>query len=300
MMRTRYRAAALILAFLGVPAMPVAGVVLPARAETADATAGQGAVTPDAGVARLIAVMRINEVIDVLHQEGIAYGATIEEGMFPGGGGAAWTRTVADIYDPARMKASFAEKLADALKADPAALDAMTGFFASDLGQQVLGLELQARRALLDDETKAAAELAWSDLAAGGGARVDLLRKFAATNDLIEANVMGALNANLAFYKGMAESGAFEGGLPEDEMLAEVWSQEPEIRQQTEDWVFPYLAMSYSSLTEDELDDYVRFSASPEGQRLNNALFAAFDAVFVPISQALGAAAAAQIEGQDI
>ncbi len=259
-------------------------------------------ITPEdrAAVVRLIDTMQIDQVIDVLRVEGLDYGASIEDEMFPGGGGAAWQATVAGIYNPDTMKAAFADTLIAELQGKDAELAQMQAFFGSELGQRVLTLELEARRSLLDDETEAAAELAWSDLAAEGGPRVDLLRRFAEVNDLVDSNVMGALNANLAFYSGMAGTGAFADEMSQEQILSDVWASEPDIRQQTEDWVYPYLNLGYSSLSDAELQAYVDFSASPAGVLLNAALFAAFDAVFVPVSQALGAAAAVQMKGQDI
>lgn len=256
-------------------------------------------VAPSPAVAQLIETMRIDEVIGVLQAEGLDYGASIEEQMFPGAGGAGWKATVARIYDPVAMKAAFAGRLARGLQGKDADVAKMEAFFASDLGQQVLKLELEARRALLDDETESAAELAWSDLDAEGGVRANMIRDFARVNDLVDSNVMGALNANLAFYQGMA-SGAGNSEVGEDEMLADVWGQEPDIRRETETWVYPYLNLAYGSLSEAELQAYIDFSATPEGQVLNTALFAAFDAVFTPISRALGHAAGVELSGQDI
>jgi hypothetical protein len=53
-------------------------------------------------------------------------------------------------------------------------------------------------------------------------------------------------------------------------------------------------------LSDEDLTAYIAFSASPAGQQLNAALFAAFDDVFTPISKALGLAVAKQMQGQDI
>lgn len=278
------------LGFMAIPA---------AIAETATGNPAISAEDRD-GVAKLIATMQIDGVIDVLRMEGVDYGASIEDEMFPGAGGASWQATVAGIYDATMMKSVFAAKLTDELSGQGAEAAKMEAFFASPLGQRVLALELGARRALQDDAAEAAAQLAWDDLEAKGGARADLLRRFAEVNDLIESNVMGALNSNLAFYRGMAGTGAFAGEMSEEQMLSDVWAQEPDIRQQTEEWVYPYLTLAYSSLTDEELEQYADFSASPAGRLLNSALFAAFGAVFVPVSQALGAAAALQMKGQDI
>ncbi|MEY4698536.1 MAG: hypothetical protein RIT14_2964, partial [Pseudomonadota bacterium] len=50
----------------------------------------------------------------------------------------------------------------------------------------------------------------------------------------------------------------------------------------------------------EELQAYITFSETEAGQALNVALFVAFDAVFTPISKALGLAVAKQMQGQDI
>lgn len=283
-------------------ALPLCAGLTGAGRVEAETVAGQDGLSgaERAAVDNLIAVMRIDQVIEVLRIEGMDYGASIEDEMFPEAGGSAWQATVARIYDPEVMTRAFSDRLASELEGKAADIDSMQAFFAAPLGQRVLQLELDARRSLLDDDTQAAAELAWADLAAQGGVRVDLLRRFAEVNDLVEANVMGALNSNLAFYEGMAGTGSFAGEMSEDQMLSDVWAQEPDIRQQTEDWVYPYLNLAYSSLSDDELQAYVDFSASAAGQVLNAALFSSFDAVFVPISRALGAAAAVQMKGQDI
>jgi hypothetical protein len=195
-----------------------------------------------------------------------------------------------------RFGDAFASDIAD----NPAAVAKATEFFSSDLGQRILTLEIEARRALLDDVVEDAAELAWSELEAEEDGRAALLRDFAETNDLIESNVQGALNANLAFFRGMAEGGALGPEVAEDEMLANVWSQEDEVRSQTAEWLYPYLALAYEPLPDADLEAYTAFSASPEGQALNAALFAAYAVLFEDISFALGGAVAMQMQGQDI
>ncbi len=52
--------------------------------------------------------------------------------------------------------------------------------------------------------------------------------------------------------------------------------------------------------TEAELDSYIAFWESPAGQRLNAALFAAFDTVFRDVSLELGKAAGIAMQGRDI
>lgn len=288
---------ALVALTLGFAALPVLGQEAVPSDTTVPGTVS-GAVRAE--VATLAETLRLADIIAVMREEGLDYGATLEEQMFPGAGGTGWPATVALIYDGARMRAAFEAAFADELASDPALIPDMQAFFASDLGQKVLALEIEARRALLDDTTEAAAAIAWSDLRDSGGPRHDLLVRFAEVNDLVESNVMGALNANLAFYQGMASSGAFDDTMTQEQMLTDVWTQEDSIRTETEDWLFPYLTLSYQPLDDAELQAYVDFSATPAGKRLNTALFAAFDTVFSDISHALGAAAARQMQGEDI
>ena len=186
----------------------------------------------------------------------------------------------------------------DALPKDD--LASMEAFFGSEMGQQILKLEIGARRALLDSDVEDVAKVAWSDMAAEDSPRAAQLRRFAEANDLIESNVMGAMNANFAFYRGMAEAGSFPEAMTEEQMLQDVWGQEPQVRTETESWLFPFLALAYQPLSDADLQSYISFSESPAGQRLNAALFVAFDAVFTQISADLGRAAALQMKGEDI
>lgn len=275
-------------------------VMVPAALAETPAPADQKteALRPEVGV--LMETMRIADIVEILREEGIDYGRTLEADMFPGAGGAGWEATVGLIYDGARMQDAFGQSLNAALEGQGEATEAARAFFASDLGQKVLDLEIEARRALLDDATEEAAKVAWEEMASEGGPRVDLLEQFVAANDLVESNVMGALNSNLAFYRGMAEGGAFGDEMTEEQMLSDTWAQEPDIRAQTEGWIYPYLALAYGPLSDGELQQYIDFSTSPAGQVLNTALFAAFDDVFTPVSGALGLAVARQMQGQDI
>lgn len=253
-----------------------------------------------ASVADLAKTMQIDEIIGVLREEGVAYGATLEEDMFPGAGGPGWDAAVEGIYDVTRMRAGFQEGLTRELARGPEGIAAMQTFFGSELGQKVLKLEVEARRTLLDDSAEEAAKLAWEDLQASDERRVALLERFAVANDLVESNVMGALNANLAFYQGMQEGGAFGGEMTEEQMLSDVWGQEDQVRQQVADWLYPYLALAYGPLSDEELEAYIAYSETPAGQQLNSALFVAFDGVFSPVSKALGLAVAREMQGQDI
>jgi hypothetical protein len=263
----------------------------------------QAVVPPESAkrILKLSATMQIDGILSVMREEGFDYGKSLEEEMFPGKGGAAWAATVDRIYNEAAMKTLFDKALiAELGAADPATLEVIEAFFGSDRGQRILTLEVDARRALLDQETENAAKLHVEDLVAKDDPRLVLIKKFAEVNDLVEMNVAGALNANLAFFKGMASAGGFDKQMTEDQMLQTVWSEEPAIRDETETWLYPYLALAYQPLSDDDMQAYLSFSDLAEGKVLNAAVFAAFNVLFTEISGNLGQAAAKQIHGEDI
>lgn len=255
----------------------------------------------DAGAAlTLSAAMQIGAVMEVMRQEGLDYGAALETEMFPGKGGAPWRAVVALIYDAAVMRQQFDAVFAARLADHGTDFAVMQAFFGGDLGQRIVTLELEARRALVDDAVEQAAGVALDDMIASDDPRLAALRRFAETNDLVELNVAGALNANLAFYQGLSEGGAFGGPLDEGDMLAEVRAQEGDLRAQTETWLYAYLALAYQPLSDADLAAYQAFSETAAGKAVNAAAFAAFDQVFNRISRELGRAAARQMQGEDI
>jgi hypothetical protein len=220
--------------------------------------------------------------------------------MFPGGGGPGWERAISDIYDISVLRPRFDEALRDGLSPHPEALAAITDFFSSDLGARILTLEIEARRAFLDEAAEDAARVAADKLQAGRDPRARQIERFIEAADLLEMNVAGALSGNLAFMTGMNETGINGVTLPEEDVMAQVWGQEEQIRSDTESWLHAYLGLAYSPLTEAELDAYIAFWESPAGQRLNAVLFLAFDEVFSTVSQDLGRATGQAMLGQDI
>lgn len=248
----------------------------------------------------LAQALRLPELFGVLSQEGISYGADLEAELFPDAGGSRWDGVVAAIHDKTRMESTALGLLRDELDSQPEAVGRMTAFFTAEPGAQIVKLEIAAREAYLDEATKEAAEAAHAELAAASDPRLGLIDRLIAANDLIDLNVAGALNANLAFYRGMIAGGAVQSSLPDAEMMADLWSQEPQIRKDTSDWLLPYLALAYRPLSDADLEAYIAFSETPDGQLLNRALFAAFDGLFNGLSHELGLAAARMLEGQDI
>lgn len=246
----------------------------------------------------LFDAMGLPEIVAIMREEGLAYGDELRAELFAGRGGSRWDRMVDDIYDRERLHATVRNRFDLELAAQD--LAPLLAFFTSERGRRIVALEVSARRALLDDAVEEASRDALAAMRQADDPRLDLLRDYAEANDLVESNVVGAMNANFAFYLGLAAGGALEDSLGEAEILRDVWSQETEIRADTEDWLYSYLALAYRPLEDDDIVAYTEFSRTPAGQALNNALFLAFDEMFVAVSRALGQGAAQFMGGQDI
>ncbi len=87
--------------------------------------------------------------------------------------------------------------------------------------------------------------------------------------------------------------------LTEEEVLADVWRQEDDVRADTETWVLGFLALAFGPLENDEIVSYIRISRTSEGRAMNHALFAAFDPFFARISHELGLGAARVLTSED-
>lgn len=273
-----------------------AALAAPLQAQTTTDPAPEAAVS----VSALADALRLDDLFAVLREEGLTYGEDLETSMFPGGGGSRWLEAVGAIYDTETLHTTFVATLEGELAQDPQTLADILAFYRSDLGQRVVGLEIEARRAFIDEAAEEAARVAAEDRFAARDPKVKLLDQFIAAGDLIEMNVAGALSGNLAFTTGISETGAYGPAQPAEDMMADIWAQEDQIRSDTTSWLHAYLGLAYAPLTETELSDYTAFMASPAGQRLNAALFVAFDKTFRQVSYDLGRAAGIAMQGQDI
>lgn len=237
----------------------------------------------------LTQTIRLPEMIAIMREEGLAYGEELGAGLL-GGAPAAWDDVVSKLYDAERLEAAVEARLDQSL--DGVDLGDAIAFFSNPPGRDFIELELSARAAMLDPDIDAAAQEAAALAIADRTDRYLLVERFVTANDLIEANVVGAMNSNMAFFAGLAAGGALPPEMTEEAIVSDVWSQEPAIRANATEWVYSYLLMAYSPAADADLEAYIAFSESGAGQQLNRALFDAFQATFDDISRGLGQAAA--------
>lgn len=257
-----------------------------------------------ADVDEIMSALQMPAIFAVLSAEGEDYGRELDENMLDGAGGANWADAVRQIYEPGRLlphfRTALEQTLQQATAADAAGYDGVVDFFRTDFGQQVTALEISARRALLDPDVADASRMTLEEMRAEESPRLALIEEFVTVNELLDSNVSSGLNANLAFYLGLRDAGAIGPEMSEDEMVAEVWSQEEAIREETSIWVHSYLAMAYAPLSDAELGRYTEFTRGDAAQALNRAVSEAYEIVFSDVSRQLGRAAGAVLAGQDL
>ncbi|SDW42323.1 hypothetical protein [Roseicitreum antarcticum] len=240
------------------------------------------------------------DLFRIMAAEGMEYAASVRTDFGIDVSTESWTQTVSALYDPQAMEAEFLAHFADAMAGQADALSDALAFADSDLGARVLRLEISARDALLDPDVDTAAREALTDMRDAGHPRLALIDERIAVNDLIDLNVAVSLNTAYAFYNGMLMAGSPDFAQNPQDLLAQLWTQEPLIREDTTDWIHAYFVLAYQPLRDAELAAYTNFSASDSGVVLNNAMFAAFGATFDGISDALGRAAGAALQSTDL
>lgn len=258
------------------------------------------ALAQEAGpdVQALFEALRLSDIVQVMRDEGIAYGDEIGADLFGSSPPADWQETVASIYDPARLEPQVMEALAAATEGQD--IGPILAFFTSEPGSTFIDLEVSARQAMLDPEVEQMAKEAAAVAMADQSPLYAQIERFVAINDLVETNVVAAMNSTYAFYLGLMDGGAFPAEMTESDILGDVWAQEAMIRANTEEWVYSFLLMAYGPLSPEDMEAYIAFSETDAGRAANRAIFAAFDGMFEEISLALGRAAARYMATEEL
>jgi hypothetical protein len=250
----------------------------------------------DARMSVLVDVLKLAEVANILVQEDQAYAQELNEDMLDGKGGAAWQLQVDAILNEARM----VEQVRGALEArlEGKLLEDAIAFYASDLGTRIIQFENTGRLAFSDPDIEDAARDRYLELQDGSDPRLMAIRRLVDGGDMIDLNITGTLSANYQFRRGMADGGVLN--MSDDEILADVAAQTDQVSEDTSIWLFSFMLLAYSPLSDAELESYIAFSATPAGQALNTALFDGFGASYEDISYGLGRAIALNMGAQEL
>jgi hypothetical protein len=245
---------------------------------------------------QLMTAIRLDDTVVIMREEGLEYGSNLITDMMADADTPGWQIRVGQIYDTGRMRALLETRLLEEL--GDTDLEPMLEFFASDLGAEIIGLELAARRAFFDEDVEMAARDKFEDLTGNDDRIVEQINEMMADSDLVEFNVMGILNANLMLYRGLADGGALDLG--EEDILADVWMSEESVREESRSWIQAYFLTAYRPLNSNDLERYAEFWRTEAGEEFNRALFAVFDQMYEELSYLLGRAAAEHMQGEEL
>ena len=235
----------------------------------------------------LMDAIRISDTVEILHSEGVQYGSNLIRDMMMDADTPGWRIRVGQIYDEKRMQRLLTTGLTRELA--EVDLQPLVAFFASQLGEDIITAELDARKAFFDEAVELAARDRFEDMTGNDDPLVDQITTMMSDSDLVNFNVMGIMNSNLMLYRGLADGGAIDLG--EEDILRDVWTQESGVRTESTGWIQGYFLTAYGTLPEGDLETYAAFWRTEEGRALNAALFAVFDQMYEELSYLLGRAA---------
>lgn len=248
----------------------------------------------------LVALLHGEALFAVVAEEGAQYGRAIGQAMFPGETAPGWDEAVARIYAPQALQERFEQALNAALAQRPEVLSEAAAFLGSPLGSQITTLEIDARRALLDDATAEAAAVAAERMKETRDPRLRHFDRLAVAGNLVEENTAAALSGLLAFESGLQAAADPAMRLTADELARDIALREAAVRAQTADWLGAFMALAYEGLDDADLDAYATFAESSAGRVLNAALFAAYTAALMPALHDLGLEAGRVLNGTPI
>ena len=244
----------------------------------------------------LMDVLKIRELSAILHEEGQAFGATLNHEWLEERGGPAWAGQVTRIYDPVKISEGIRAGLEPALQGD--ILENAITFFASDLGTKVITLENSARSVMSDSVIEEEARSRFAALQGGKDPKLVQINRMIDAGDLINRNVTSALNSNYNFLRALVDGDVY--AMSDDEILSDVMAEREEIAADTMSWLGAFMILAYSPLTLEELTLYADFSATDAGKALNAGFFAGFDPLYEDISYALGRAMALNMAAEEL
>ncbi|WP_420567197.1 DUF2059 domain-containing protein [Thalassovita sp.] len=238
-------------------------------------------------------LLRMDEFVEVMRQEGLSFGEELGQDLLPDGGGKLWHQRLERLYELEGMQGGVAQVFVQSM--DPKLSAEAEAFFETPLGQQVVASELAARRAMLNAGVEEASRNEAKSLPL---ARARALADFIDANELVEYNVMGGMTAQLRFFQGLARGGYLD--MTEEDILDDAWAIEDELRTDTQEWLMGYLMLSFEPQSIEEINAYTKFARTPPGRAVTQAIFQAYDRMYADLSLALGWALAVQALGEEL
>ncbi len=237
----------------------------------------------------LLSLVRIDEMVDVVREEGLSEYQGMPFDFFGGDFGNIWTDGLDRVFNEIELTNSIEQDFLNVIGETPRA--DIVSFLESDAWQVAVDYELKGRIAMLDPGVSDAAMTAYWNSFEKNTRRIQDITDLIETGDLINSNVVGAMNSMYEFNLGMISEG-LDLGMSEDDILVQIWSEEDSLRFDISEWIYSFLLLAYDPLETDLLQEQIEFFKTSEGKRFNRALIESFDRAYSRISFELGAAIA--------
>lgn len=244
-------------------------------------------------VERLMLALQLEQVVDILRDEGLAQAKDLNDTFLGGDGGPFFDDQVDEIYDPQWMQEQISGTFETSLTASQ--MDRAILFFESDVGQTVITLENSARRAFADETIRDMARENYLN-GAGGTQLYRLVGEYIEVNDLIEKNVQSSLSSDYNFFRGLS----VEAGTSSEDILAQLLSDKDRLAEENRIWLYSFLLVAYQPLDEAQMRENIAFSRTETGRAVNEAFFDGFDKMYDQIYFQLGQAVSRALGASDL
>lgn len=156
-------------------------------------------------------------------------------------------------------------------------------FLETDLGRRIVAMEAAASDPALDDVIEREGARIYRELVEADSPRVDLIRRAIDGTGLIDWGMATGMNLGYAMLTALAGD-----QMAEDQILTLINANMGGMRQELRKIGNGSVAYTYRSLTDEDLERYVREYESPEGQVVLKAFLEAYRVVLVERSRAFG------------
>ncbi|CUJ95541.1 hypothetical protein RUE5091_01552 [Ruegeria denitrificans] len=244
-------------------------------------------------IERLMQALQLDAVITILRDEGNLLGQDLQQTFLDDNGGPVFLDQVDRIYDADKMRSQVKEVFEEALTESQ--MERAILFFESDLGQDIISLELSARVAMADETIEEMAQDAYEQ----GDRSTELFRlvdEYIQVNNLIDENVQNSISADFNFFRGMT----LGAGADDGELLAQLLEEKDSVTEDTRTWLYSFFLLAYKPLSDSQMRENIAFSRTETGRAINTALFESFDRMFDTIYYQLGLAVAQVLKGSDL
>lgn len=252
-----------------------------------------GPVAASEKVDRLTRAIKLDQVMEILRQEGQAHRQELDETHLDNAGGSFLEAQVEDIYDTKWMQKQISVALTAHLS--DSQLDRAILFFETGVGKTVVALENSARAAISDETIEEMARDAYEN-EPRDTQFFKLVDEYIQVNDLVDQNVQNSLSADFYFFRGLDLATTQDDA----ELWAELLLQKDLKTAEATTWIYSFLLLAYQPLTEAQLRENIAFSRTETGRAFNKALFDGFDQMFDDISYQLGRAVAQALRASDL